>query len=646
MLTNRPIPLVFGAVLVLSVAGGSHAGTDSDALQSASCPDSEVRVYMLGDEDDYEYEGPGSEDDVYIDPAWWLEVTTEHPGDEFDFDQVSRGGLIPFSFVFDLADGEGVTGAWLTLRLKQNGGQPWETDFILLDQLQPQRLLVDLGWDGTPSVLSFDLSDVLGDNLLPLLADGLLNCAVYDDSAIDYATLELHVAPPCYDLRYECRIVNEPSVEDQSPELPGGLTELPAGETFFVEFWASDSGDVNTGVVSAYADLDYPEELVTCYEPQSSPLFSLFPDGVCDGTIVDELGGSQLDPGIGVEPEWARIAVGEYTADAVGQAEFALLPADTESSAHGRGLILPEDIDYGTCTVEIVCPCIYDLDANCNIAAGDLGLFAPCWGCCDDQPCWDEHTCQDKDFDCNGCVSGGDLAWFAAGWNKSCNDIDPVADYPPCRECEGPVYCADAAATQSSGGIAAGPVLAGDLGTTEDVVELAVSLRRDNRSDYEVDQLDVQNLRRVTAGERVFAEVWAKDFNPSSQGLTAVFADLYFDSGQFRVVSVDPGDTFTLFAESDLEGDFGVVRGLGGATMEPNHGTDRWTRVSVVELQALVDGVGPTVIVRPIKGEAVSRYAYGLVTDVRVKESDNSSVQKRSKVARDGRAPNAAHVID
>ena len=158
----------------------------------------EIREYLLGDIDDFE---PGGEDDVYVDSDWLDELTNAFGWEVVAFDdpiESTGGEMTPFSFVFDLTHGETIIAASLTFRLKQNGGTPWNTDVILLDQLEPEYLLVDLpnGWDGNPSVLTINLSDVLGNDqvdLLPLLADGLLNCMVGDDSVIDYATLTLSI---------------------------------------------------------------------------------------------------------------------------------------------------------------------------------------------------------------------------------------------------------------------------------------------------------------------------------------------------------------------------------------------------------------------------------------------------------------------
>lgn len=87
------------------------------------------------------------------------------------------------------------------------------------------------------------------------------------------------------------------------------------------------------------------------------------------------------------------------------------------------------------------CLCIYDLDGNCAVAGGDLGLFAGCWLCCNTDQCWQENACAGTDFDCNGCVGGGDLGWFAGRWMKTCDEVDPTDDYPPCRSCDGQVVC-------------------------------------------------------------------------------------------------------------------------------------------------------------------------------------------------------------
>ena len=73
--------------------------------------------------------------------------------------------------------------------------------------------------------------------------------------------------------------------------------------------------------------------------------------------------------------------------------------------------------------------------------AGALGLFAGCWLCCSNEPCWQADGCFEKDLDCNGCVVGGDLGLFAGPWLTTCDAIDAQIGYPLCQVCSGQVDC-------------------------------------------------------------------------------------------------------------------------------------------------------------------------------------------------------------
>ncbi len=153
------------------------------------------------------------------------------------------------------------------------------------------------------------------------------------------------------DFEYRCVVSQSPSLTDQAPALPEGDLEVWLGTTFLVEFWATDSGETNTGIVSAYTNLDYPEDSVLCGPAGSSTLFNLFGDGTCDGTAIAALGGSQLDGNVGTSPEWARVGIAEFVATKPCLLSFSLEPAPTESSAFSRGLVLHQETDYGICSV-------------------------------------------------------------------------------------------------------------------------------------------------------------------------------------------------------------------------------------------------------------------------------------------------------
>lgn len=419
-----------------------------------------------------------------------------------------------------------------------------------------------------------------------------------------------------FDFAYRCVAVNDPSSEDQGLLPTNGVTQVGLGQAFFVEFWATDSGATNTGVVSAYADMDYAEDIVSCTSsPIHTPLYGLFPSGACTGDLVDELGGTQFTSGVAVEPEWARVAYVEFSCDAVGTADFLLSPASSESSAYGRGLVPTDAIDYGACSVECLgCRCIYDLDNNCNIAGGDLGWFAPCWLCQNGQACWDANNCEQKDFDCNGTVAGGDLGWFAAGWLKSCAELDPMTYFPACHACNGPIVCPwpSAQGMRASADFAIAPTVG------EGIVRLALRLVRVPSQLGEANSVVHSKLGRILTGERIYAEVWVKDTMPGSDGLTAVFTDVRYDPSQLRAISVNPGGAFSLFAVPVVDNAVGAVHRAGGATMEANKGVETWSRVSVIEFEALSDMGKPSISVAPADNEAISARGRGLVPNDRV----------------------------
>jgi len=467
--------------------------------------------------------------------------------------------------------------------------------------------------------------------------DGLDNDC---DGAIDCADSECLSDPACRppaDLEYRCVIVSTPSLTDRTTILPASMTSAFVGDPITVEFWATDLGTTNTGLVSVYANLDYPESCVSTSAVTSSALFNLFTDGTDDGTTVDDLGGSQLSGGVGVEPEWARIASVDFAASADCPAEFRLLPATAESSAFGRGLVPISDIIYGSCVVDIGgCCCIYNLEDSggaCLVDGGDLSLFAPCWTCGANDACWIANDCPAKDFDCNGFVGGGDLGWFAGVFNLSCDELDATANYPPCRQCDGPIVCPwvdpvcpAPSATATAPASAVEPI-SPDAEETGALVEMAVKITRERTDQLEIGRFVSPYLGRVEQGELLWAEVWVRDLTLSSRGLTAVFADVSYDPALFTVIAVTPSPVYSLFAETALVSEQGVA-GVGGATLEPGWGMGRWVRVAVVELEALTDLTYPAVTVRPREQDAVSGFGRGLVPIDRIQVIDGPSKTK------------------
>lgn len=161
-------------------------------------PEGSMREYWLGDFDDFFNDGPGSEDAPAIDAAWLTEVQAYADARGYavtGFDAVGeQDQMAPFTFDFDLAADETVEAATLTLSLRRLGGRT-RNDSVWLESLTREIPFTELGLG--EAELPNDkghvvVIEILGDDLA-LLRDGRLNALVGEDTALDWATLMLHV---------------------------------------------------------------------------------------------------------------------------------------------------------------------------------------------------------------------------------------------------------------------------------------------------------------------------------------------------------------------------------------------------------------------------------------------------------------------
>ena len=156
-------------------------------------PGLSVREYRLGDDDSFH---PGDAADFpYVDPDWYAAVQNRAgstPLVGFD-DLRTPHKWVPFSFTFNLAPGEQVIGATLSLGLRWTGSVQTD-DPVYLNDLNTHYRFDDLGW--TPMSMTQGAGRVidLGSHMdLSQLQAGLLNLAIQDDTAVDWATLDLKV---------------------------------------------------------------------------------------------------------------------------------------------------------------------------------------------------------------------------------------------------------------------------------------------------------------------------------------------------------------------------------------------------------------------------------------------------------------------
>ena len=162
----------------------------------------ETREYLLGDIDGFVYNGVGSVDDVYVDPAW-LNWVSQNPANTpvRGFDILAPEQFIPFTFRFDLTSDKQVIGATLTLGLRSTNSDNWGG--LLLSTIGTQEQwrpsFGDLSWNpiaetGT-TIRSVDLSNLYGYSIIPILQGGLLDAGIRGNVAVDYAQLTLEVVP-------------------------------------------------------------------------------------------------------------------------------------------------------------------------------------------------------------------------------------------------------------------------------------------------------------------------------------------------------------------------------------------------------------------------------------------------------------------
>ena len=157
------------------------------------------------------------------------------------------------------------------------------------------------------------------------------------------------------DLDFRLVAVAAPTGVERTNTLPGSISDVCVGETYFIEFWVSDVGSTNTGVSSAYVDLQWPSTLATAVSVEHGTLYNALATGTIAAGSIDELGGSALTAtGVGIEPEWARVAVVELTAGAGGAAAFSLNPSTTGAAALRRGVIAWTQIALTGVTITVI----------------------------------------------------------------------------------------------------------------------------------------------------------------------------------------------------------------------------------------------------------------------------------------------------
>lgn len=188
-------------ITVFRSLSGSGNWTDAQQWDARVAPvDSytvSLRDYLVGDIDDYTYDGVASIDDVFIDPNWQAAVlgSSSHP--IAGLDSLSDNQNVTFTIQHTLDAGEQVVHGFLALAIKQSGGLI-NTDFVRLFDFDAQHRLFfsDLGWDTEINATDTFVGVIDMGSFLEDMQSGSVNVQVNDDTGLDWASYTVAVATP------------------------------------------------------------------------------------------------------------------------------------------------------------------------------------------------------------------------------------------------------------------------------------------------------------------------------------------------------------------------------------------------------------------------------------------------------------------
>ncbi len=183
---------------------------------------------------------------------------------------------------------------------------------------------------------------------------------------------------------------------------------------FVVELWARQEDASLSGLQCVYADIAFNSALMTCDAVSPAADFADQASGACVPGGVDEVGGCTLTTGLGVSPEWRRIATIDMTAvaPATGVVAMAGQPSSTIRIMN-CGPVPPSRVEFRGAPL---------FNIPCNAAA----------------------ECSDGDL-CNGVESCDGNGHCQPGAPVTCSIPTPVCDPQDgmCYECLDAAHCDD-----------------------------------------------------------------------------------------------------------------------------------------------------------------------------------------------------------
>jgi hypothetical protein len=181
-------------------AGGANVFPNSlyfaQLQDRLAAPSLQTRDYWLGEINSFTNASPAGEA-VVVDAAWRSAVQANAGGQPLDgFDLIANNHWVPFTFNFSLSPNEHIVAA--TMALSMRAASSAASDVLYLDGLTNAFAFSSLGWlpvstSPLPTNATTHVLDLAGQ--LSLLTNSQLNLAIQGDIGVDWAMLELQVAP-------------------------------------------------------------------------------------------------------------------------------------------------------------------------------------------------------------------------------------------------------------------------------------------------------------------------------------------------------------------------------------------------------------------------------------------------------------------
>ena len=153
--------------------------------------------------------------------------------------------------------------------------------------------------------------------------------------------------------------LSAPSGSDTTATVPTSQPAFALGSSIFLEVWVQTTN--SNGVSSASLDLLFNSSLTTAVSVTHSSIFSALTHSSIDNPsgVVNDLSGSHLGPctdAIAVAPNWARVAVIEFTADADGRLTIQAVASGSPvygTAICGLGDVDPANISFDSVTITL-----------------------------------------------------------------------------------------------------------------------------------------------------------------------------------------------------------------------------------------------------------------------------------------------------